>query len=110
MKLYIRFGEIPVNERSGIYAIDQGRIGEEAGVSCYECIKDENGHYRVVMPPNLTRSTGVSMQWAFDDWRKKRCNTYIITGVMVGKGSDNEPLLRNVNVIEKLNYEDYKNL
>ena len=46
MKEYIRFGEIPDNERSGIYNNEGELIGRERGVSCYECICFNN-QYRV---------------------------------------------------------------
>lgn len=110
MKKYIRFGEIPENEKSGIYAIDEGKIGEEIGVSCYECIQDENGYFHAIMPAKITFDTGVSYQWAFDGWMSGKYNTYIITGDEIGYGSDNEPLLRNIQILEKLDREKYKDL
>lgn len=36
--IYLRFGEIPENEHSGIYNGDEGKVGEENGVSCYRGI------------------------------------------------------------------------
>lgn len=110
MKKYIRFGEIPENEKSGIYAIDQGKIGEEIGVSCYDCIEDENGYFRVLMPAKIKYSTGVSFQWAYDDWISGKYKAYIITGIEVGIGSDNEPLLQNIQIVKELDRQKYKSL
>lgn len=46
MKEYIRFGSIPKNERSGIYRTEE-KIGEEQGVSVYDCIVID-GNYILV--------------------------------------------------------------
>lgn len=47
-KTYIRIGEIPSDEKSKIHRGD-AVIGEEDGVSVYNCIK-LNDTYHIVMP------------------------------------------------------------
>ena len=89
-KIYIRFGEIPLNERSNIYRNDEGIVGEEIGVSVYEGIND-NGKIKVIMP-SLTGSACVGLSGCI----KKKM--YIVKGKVVGIGSDGEPLLRNIKI------------
>lgn len=111
MKKYIRFGEIPKNEKSNIYRDDQGKIGEEIGVSCFECIQDSDGYYHVIMPANIEAGSANDLSNFVFDWIVRgNCNCYIITGDKVDIGSDKEPLLKNVKILEKLNSEIYKNL
>lgn len=108
---YIRFGEIPDNEHSGIYRGDQGKIGEEIGVSCYECVKDGQGYYHIVMHAKpVVNGTAVTLDWLIDDWSSGKLKPYVIKGNLVGRGSDNEPLLRNIHVIRELEWNEYKNL
>lgn len=35
-------------------------------------------------------------------------NMYIVAGIVVGYGSDSEPLLRNVKVVKKLNIKSFR--
>lgn len=101
MKKYIRFGNIPINERSGIYRGDEGKIGEEIGVSCYDCAWI-NGEYRVLLPSRPSRYTCPTLHNLFDKYVSGKLNMYIVAGIEVGKGQDNEPLLRNVEIIEEV--------
>ncbi len=41
--IFYRFGEIPKNEKSGIWKGEE-KVGEEFGVSVYEAHKNINGH------------------------------------------------------------------
>lgn len=94
--LYIRFGEIPKNEKSSIYKIDE-KIGEEIGVSCYRGVIYEDKVY--ILMPHIPSST---YYWLIDAYNRKEIPLYIINGDEVGEGSDGEPLLRNVVVLKEV--------
>lgn len=95
-KAFIRFGDIPTNERSSIYCGDSGKIGEEIGVSVYDAINID-GEWRIVMPKKMTYSTCVSLSGFIDK------EFQLVTGDLVGYGSDGEPLIVNVKT-----YNNYK--
>ena len=92
-KIYIRFGLISRNEESAIY---HGRefLGLEKGVSVFEAIKE--GDKIQILVPSLKDSALGSLAICLD--RKAR----IVTGDLVGTGSDGEPLLKNVTIIKEL--------
>ena len=92
--LYIRFKDIPEDEISRIHDGDLGCVGEELGVSCYECIKEEN-YFKIVLP---SLDDGV----LYDLMNFKKYPSYLITGDVVGKGNYNEPVLKNINIVGKL--------
>lgn len=98
--VYIRFGEIPENERSKVY---QGNevLCEEAGVSVWECVK-ANGQYYPVLPKEVNES-GIADY--FDFILNNDKPIYLVVGnrILIN-GHDNEPLLRNVKVIKKIVY------
>lgn len=108
MTKYLRFKDIPSNEHSNIYCGDSGIVGEEIGVSCIEL--DDN--MNPIIPFNisnniLTYNNGVisflnDLSWMIDDFISGRITAYIITGDIVGTGSDGEPLLRNIQILNKL--------
>ena len=106
MKKYIRFGEIPQNERSGIYRGDI-KIGEELGVSVYDTIYFE-GKWRIVLPENLSSKMANSLYSILnsalqDEWKVETpCEVFLVIGDEIEKGSDNEPLIRNVRILEKI--------
>ena len=93
--LYIRFGEIPLNERSGIYKnTGEVKVGEELGGSCYRGVVIDDKVY-IIMPHNPSST----YYWLIDAYNRKEIPLYIINGDEVGEGSDGEPLLRNVVVL-----------
>lgn len=85
-KVFIRFGDIPQNGKSKIYC---GEVfeGYEVGVSVYEAIKD--GDNIQVLMPSLTYSACVSLSGCLERPMLE------VTGEVIGKGSDGEPLLKN---------------
>lgn len=103
MKKYIRFGEIPKNERSGIYAGDAGKIGEEIGVSCYECIFLD-GKYRILLPLNSNIHSCATLGYLINEYLGGDRKVFLITGIETGKGKDNEPLLKNVKILKEINF------
>lgn len=101
MKEYIRFGDIPENEHSGIYRGDEGKIGEEIGVSCYEFIFLDGG-YRILLPLNANIHTGATLGYPIDEYLGGSRKVFLVTGDEVGRGKDNEPLLNNVKIIKEI--------
>lgn len=101
-KYYIRFGEIPPNEASGIYRSGD-KIGEEKGVSVYDalCI---NGEWRIVLPAKLKMEVGFDLYAFIEEYSLKpptrKC--YLIQGEEVGIGTTNEPLIKGVRIIQEL--------
>lgn len=106
-KFYIRFGEIPDNEISGIYR-GEVKIGEEKGVSVYDAIKI-NRQWRIVLPNPLTKEVGFDLynfiggtEYDKDKYPKEHLPMYLVQGDEVGKGSTNEPLLKNIEIVKIL--------
>ena len=104
MNRYIRFGEIPLNERSGIYKGDEGKIGEEIGVSCYDVILLDN-EYQVMIPLQAKRSTLVTLRRMIEAWEDGKRKCFLIEGKKIGHGSDNEPLVVNIKIVKQLFYK-----
>lgn len=97
-KYYIRFGEIPDGEKSGIYSWQEQKIvGSENGVSVYNCCK-MGDEWRIVLPTQCKESTLDTLYGLLVDSK----DIYILRGDEIGIGSDNEPLIRNCNVVCKL--------
>lgn len=113
--IYIRFGEIPKDERSkkGNGCVGDGYecIGYENGVSVWNAILLDDG-YHLVAPINGNSCThGDFSSMAFPD-DCCGCNPnkkiYVVSGDEVGKGADNEPLIRNVKIIKELPFDYFK--
>ena len=103
-KHYIRFGEIPENEVSGIY-LGGERIGVKKGVSVYDAVEID-GEWRVVLPNPLLKEVGFDLYNFISNAKHlvetERRPMYLVRGDEVGKGATNEPLLRNVKIIKEL--------
>ena len=103
---YIRIGEIPSDEKSRIHRGD-AIIGEEEGVSVYNCV-EINGFYHIVMPLPMKEGQGQTYECLIQNVTECRykianpCRVYLVTGDEVGKGSDNEPVIRNVRIIKDI--------
>ena len=106
-KIYIRFGLIPENEISNQYN-DLGEvIKQEIGVSVYDAVEIDR-IVRVVMPKKPTQTTALTLCQLYDRFcRKNNPETpiLVVTGDEIGYGSDNEPLLKNVKIINELNQD-----
>lgn len=103
-KHYIRFGEIPENEVSGIYR-GEIKVGEEKGVSVYDAVEID-GEWRVVLPNPLLKEVGFDLynfiqatEYMYESEHKPM---YLVQGDEVGKGATNEPLLKNITIIRTL--------
>lgn len=103
-KHYIRFGEIPENEVSGIYR-GEVKVGEEKGVSVYDAV-EIGGEYRVVLPHPLLKEVGFDLYNFISNTKcmveTERRPMYLVQGDEVGKGATNEPLLKNITIIRTL--------
>lgn len=99
---YIRFGKIPINEKSEIYKHDK-KIGEENGVSVYYSYKIKN-KYHVVLPLKITKDT-ISTYQMFREY--SNLNVYLVTGDFVGYGNDNEPLIKNIKILKDITKDYY---
>ena len=100
-KYYIRFGEIPKNERSSIYK-GEVKIGEELGVSVYDAVYINN-YWRIVLPNKLKCEIGFDLYNFISDKNRK---IYLVMGDELSqKGSTNEPLIVNVKIIKELQKE-----
>lgn len=99
--LYIRFGDIPSNEKSKIYRGEK-EIGEENGVSVYHAF-EVNGNIVLGLTLPITKTTLHTQQHLleYDDR-----SSYLVKGDYVGKDTDGQPLINNVRIIEKI--EDYR--
>lgn len=95
---YIRFGEIPTDGKSKIYNGDI-LVGKEKGVSVYKCIAVGN-EYKIIMP-HLKYSTCVTLSGCLDR------QAYLVSGNVVGVGSDGEPLLESIQIIKKLKLKNH---
>lgn len=92
---YIRFGEIPKDERSSIHYRGM-YCGKEEGVSVYDCTFI-HGEYRIIIPCPIT-SGGLDTLTGFLFYNKDK-PVYFVEGEQVGTGHDGEPLIRDVKII-----------
>lgn len=101
-QLYIRFGEIPSNEKSKIY---QGEIevGTENGVSVYPAFKTDEGDIILGLNLPITKTTLYTQQHLLE-YDNRSC--YLVKGDYVGKDTDGQPLINNISIVEKIN--DYR--
>ena len=106
MKYYIRIGEVPENEISKIYRGD-AVIGEEKGVSVYNAVKIKD-KWHIVMPTPFTIGQGNTYENLIQEVTECRFEidrprkVYLVTGDEIGIGSDNEPLIKNVRMIQEI--------
>lgn len=84
---YLRFGELPQSGKSTNWATGES----EGGVSCYALAWDiVNAQYTL---------SGTGLLGALISYTMQGVQPYIITGEEVGKGSDGEPILKNVKIV-----------
>ena len=100
MKKYIRFSDIPENEVSSIWC-DDVKVGEEKGVSVYDAIMID-GQWRIVLPFPLKKEVGFDLYNFIGRMKTENIPMYLVQGDEVGKGSTNEPLLKNIKNLKKL--------
>ena len=95
-KYYIRFGSIPIDEKSKVHRGD-AIIREESGVSVWECVFANDVPFPV-LPQNASESA-IADYFYFLFGNKP---VYLVTGTELSNhGSAGEPLLKDVQVIEE---------
>lgn len=105
-KFYIRIGDIPSEENSAVYRGDIV-VGYEDGVSVYDCVEID-GLYRIIMPFPLKEGQGMTYESLIQEITQCRYkienprNIYLVSGIEVGKGHDNEPLIKEVKILKDL--------
>ena len=105
-KFYIRIGDIPSEEKSAVHRGDVV-VGYEDGVSVYDCVETD-GLYRIVMPFPLKEGQGMTYECLIQEITQCRYeienprNVYLVSGIEVGKGNDNEPVIKNVKILKDL--------
>lgn len=99
-KRYIRFGDIPENEVSGVWC-DTIKVREEKGVSVYDAVMIDN-QWRILLPHTLKKEVGFDLYNFIGGTENGNIPMYLVEGNEVGSGTTNEPLLKNVRIIQKL--------
>lgn len=101
---YIRFGDIPEDERStigkspNIYAHIMRTSDKEHGVSVFDAEWSEDmQRWAIVNVGNYASLDGLLAQHR---------PAFLVTGREVGEGIDGEPVLRDVQIIEQLPYNE----
>lgn len=106
-QLYIRFGEIPIDEKSKIYRREI-EVGIENGVSVYPAFKTNKGDIVLGLNLPITKTT-LHTQQHLIEYDNKPC--YLVKGDYIGKDIDGQPLINNVSIIEKIdNYRVKENI
>lgn len=101
-QLYIRFGEIPTDEKSKIYR-GEIEVGIENGVSVYPAFKTNEGNIVLGLNLPITKTT-LHTQQHLIEYDNRSC--YLVNGDYIGKDTDGQPLIKNVSIIEKI--DNYK--
>ena len=111
MNLYLRFKHIPRTKKSSIYR-SSIKVGEELGVSVFE-LAEIKGVLRVIFPVYIENSimknfdatpegysNDFSMLW--NEFMDNLIPAYLVSGTEICKGSDGEPVIKDVKIIRKL--------
>lgn len=104
MAKYIRFGGIPKEETSFAWDTDGNIKGAEPGVSVYDAVLLGDGKYHIVLPLPITEQM-LNTFYSLISYQKRQ--VYLVEGTEVGKGSDNEPCLKNIKIDENIT-DDFK--
>lgn len=97
-QLYIRFGEIPTDEKSKIYR-GEIEVGTENGVSVYPAFKTDEGDIVLGLSLPITKTTLYTQQHLIE-YDNRPC--YLVNGDYIGKDTDGQPLINNVSIIKKI--------
>ena len=111
MNYYLRFKNIPRSKRSSIYR-NSTKVGKELGVSVFE-LQEINNVLRVVFPVYIENgiiknvdstpegySNDFSMLWS--EFVDGLIPAYLVSGTEICKGSDGEPVIKDIKIIKKL--------
>ena len=97
-QLYIRFGEIPTDEKSKIYQ-GEVEVGRENGVSVYPAFETSDGDIVLGLNLPVTKTTLYTQQHLLE-YDNRPC--YLLSGEYIGKGTDGEPLIKNARIIKEI--------
>lgn len=97
-QLYIRFGEIPTDEKSKIYR-GEIEVGTENGVSVYPAFKTDEGDIVLGLSLPITKTTLYTQQHLIE-YDNRPC--YLVNGDYIGKDTDGQPLINNISIIKKI--------
>ena len=97
-RYFIRFGEIPENCVSYSWNTEGEQTGVETGVSVYDASYID-GKWHIVIPQPISEK-GLNTLYGFLLYQKR--NVFVVTGDVVGYGSDNEPVIENPVIIEEI--------
>lgn len=103
--MYIRFKKIPLDEISGVYDGDLGKIRDELGVSCYKAVKT-NETYQIILP-SLDDGCLYDLLHFIQDSKNGEIPIYLIDGDEVGIGTYGEPVLKNITIIKELKIVEF---
>ena len=103
MGTYIRFKNIPENETSGVFDGDLGKIREEPGVCCFDCVK-KGEFYKIILPSFSTGPLYDIQRFIYDLESKDSVPIYLIEAEEVGTGTYGEPAVKNVKILCELEY------
>ena len=115
-KEYIRFGELPADgcskKGNGIIGDGYECVGKEKGVSVWDCVYNFDTDLYQLIAPHPTKTTyGDFSTMAFPD-HCLGCDPnekiYVVTGIEVGYGADNEPLLKDVKIVKELPFDYFR--
>lgn len=98
-KLFIRVGEIPEDEKTTIF--NEGSDTEEykEGVSVYNTVNID-GVFRIIMP--IPAKKGQGLFYENEICGDKVQGVFLVEGDEIGIGPNNEPLIKNIKIIEDL--------
>ena len=98
MKKYIRIGELPEDGKSKIWRSGE-QIGEENGISCYECMFS-NERWNIILPSPINEAKILSLYgllsqlgllYKVTDLQK----AYLVEGELIGHGTITKDLTYN---------------
>lgn len=102
-RYYIRFGGIPKDEQSFAWTAENEISGKEPGVSVYDALYLKDGDrgwkWHLVMPSPITEKM-MNTLYTLINYQKRQ--VYLVEGELVGHGSDNEPCIRDVQIVENI--------
>ncbi len=116
IKEYIRFGELLEDGCSkrgnGIIGDGYEVVGKEKGISVWDCVYNFDTDLYQLVAPHPTKFTSGDFSQAYNPDNCCGCDPnkkiYVVTGIEVGYGADNEPLLKDVKIVKELPFDYFK--
>lgn len=100
-RLFIRFGDLPESGRSGVWAPDGRRRGQERGVSAYAAAWDEREGLWAVDLPRVNDTTAQAL---IADAAAGHRRVLLLRGTQIRGccGADGEPLVRGAAILREV--------